>query len=201
MKTAKEILIEGVQQLGISFDVDKGMQYIALLAKWNKSFNLTAITNENEMVIKHLLDCLAIVPYIKGKRVLDVGSGAGLPGLIIALCLPDVLVTLLDCSLKRVRFLEQAALYLKLPNVLPIHSRIEKYQPDEAYDVITSRAFTNLYQFVALTKHLKATDGVILAMKGKLDDDEKNALHDLPFEEIQLHVPFLQGQRHLIRIR
>ena len=201
MRTAKTRLAEGVKTLGVSFDVDKGLDYLAFLTKWNKSFNLTAITDEQEMVVKHLLDCLAIVPYIEGRHILDVGSGAGLPGLVIALSLPEVQVTLLDCSLKRVRFLEQAALHLKLSNVCPIHTRIEKYQPEKPFDVITSRAFTEIGQFVALTQHLKSRDGVILAMKGKLDDDERNALHAVPFEEIQLTVPFLQGQRHLIRIR
>lgn len=201
MITSKEKLDKGIKALGVSFDSDKGLRYLAFLQKWNQSFNLTAITDLDEMVIKHLLDCLAIIPYIKGKRLLDVGSGAGFPGLVIALSLKELDVHLLDSSLKRCRFLEQAALHLGLDNVTVIHQRIEKFRPNQPFDVITSRAFSHLGQFIESSYHLKSTDGLLLAMKAKLDNDEKSVLKPLSFDEISLTVPFLKGQRQLIRIR
>jgi 16S rRNA (guanine527-N7)-methyltransferase len=174
--------------------------YIAELTKWNKAYNLTAIRDSQAMVTLHLLDSLAASPWLYGKNILDVGTGAGLPGIPLALVQPDVKFTLLDTNGKKVRFVKHVAGVLELENVLPVQARIEEYAPALLFDSIISRAFSSLADFIAGSAHALAPDGRLLAMKGKLPNDE---LAELPegwcvSRVEELHVPRLEAERHLL---
>lgn len=175
------------------------LAYLAELEKWNAAYNLTAIRDPREMVTRHLLDSLVMVPQVRGP-LLDVGSGAGLPGIPLAIARPELAVTVLDSNGKKARFLRHAVRALKLPNVAVVESRVEDYRPAQPFAVVTSRAFAALRDFFSLTGHLLAPDGQWLAMKGKLDDSEQQ---DLPagvgIVEIKpLKVPGLAEARHLV---
>jgi len=176
--------------------------YLDLLEKWNRVYNLTAIRERSRMVTHHLLDSLAVLPYLRGPRVLDVGSGAGLPGIPIAVANPALQVTLLESNRKKSAFLTQAVGELRLANAQVVTERVEAWQTELRFDTIVSRAFAELGEFVALAGRLLAPDGVFAAMKG---------VH--PFEEIErlpqgfriqqvvpLHVPGLDAERHLVLV-
>ncbi|MBL1432917.1 MAG: 16S rRNA (guanine(527)-N(7))-methyltransferase RsmG [Gammaproteobacteria bacterium] len=174
-------------------------QFLALLAKWNRVYNLTSIRDPDQMVGEHLLDSLSLTPYVSGPRVLDVGTGGGLPGIPLAILLPDVEFTLLDSNAKKTRFVQQAVIELKLNNVEVVRSRIEAYQPDLAPQQITSRAFSSLRQFVEGVRHLCAATTELLAMKGKHPTQEITELGDIEPEVIVLQVPMVSAERHLVR--
>jgi 16S rRNA (guanine527-N7)-methyltransferase len=178
------------------------IQYLDLLEKWNRVYNLTAIRDKDQMVSNHLLDSLVIVPFVHGDRVLDVGSGAGLPGIPLALANPQLQITLLDSNHKKTAFLRQATAELALANVTVTSERVESWEPPKKFDCIVSRAFAELAEFVNLAKHLLAPGGYFAAMKG---------LH--PYEEIEklpagwrarevraLTIPGLDVVRHLVLI-
>ncbi len=174
------------------------LAYQAELEKWNTAYNLTAIRTPSEMVTRHLLDSLAVLPFVSG-RVLDVGAGAGLPGLVLAIAAPELRVTVLDSNGKKVRFMRHAVRTLGLDNVEVAESRVEDWQAP-AYDQILSRAFASLADFVGSTRHLLAAGGQWLAMKGKLDRTELAAVPaavDIR-ETRRLQVPGLDEDRHLI---
>jgi len=200
------ILSEGLQQLGITLSTEVQttlLQFIALLGKWNRAYNLTAVREPAAMVTRHLLDSLAVLLYVQGPRVLDVGSGAGLPGIPLALALPEVEFTLLDSNGKKTRFLTQAVAELHLTNVTVVQSRIEDYRPPQAFDSVVTRAFAAVAEVVAVTGHLCAPQGQLLLMKGVYPEQE---LTQLPagFElasAVCLRVPGLDAERHVLRIR
>ncbi len=176
------------------------LAYLALLDKWNRVYNLTAVRDAGRMVSHHLLDSLAAVPFFKGDRVLDVGSGGGLPGIPLAIARPDLRVTLIDSIAKKTAFLLQAKAELGLANLSVVTSRVEDYRPDARFDVITSRAFSDLREFVLLTGHLLAPGGQWLAMKGLYPNEE---IAVLPADvrvsaDHALVVPGLEASRHLI---
>jgi 16S rRNA (guanine527-N7)-methyltransferase len=195
-------LISGMEQLGLSGErAPQIMAYLQMLQKWNKTYNLTAIDQLDEMVTHHALDALAVLPYFTGERVIDVGTGGGIPGMIIAIMHPEKKVSLLDAVGKKARFMRQVKRSLSLEGVEVIHQRVEKYIPDEKFDVVTSRAFAALSQFLRLTAHLGKPDADYLAMKGPRDEplDE-----DLPFIRTavrDIEVPFLTGQRKLYQFK
>lgn len=200
-----QTLAQGIAALGLSLDEgrqERLLAYLALLVKWNKTYNLTAIRDPLEMVTKHLLDSLAVLPYLHGARVLDVGSGAGLPGIPLAIGDPARQFTLLDSNGKKTRFLFQAKGELRLANLSVVHSRLERYQPGALFDTVTARAFASLADMAAGTAHLLAPGGVLLAMKGEYPQDELDALPPgfVAREIIALTVPGLEAQRHLVRI-
>jgi 16S rRNA (guanine527-N7)-methyltransferase len=183
------------------------LTYLDLLQKWNKVYNLTAIRNPDEMVTHHLLDCLAAMPALareiaqRPPGLLDVGSGGGLPGIVIAICFPELKVDCVDTVAKKAAFIQQAAASLGLSNLRGVHSRVE--QLTAKYGVITSRAFASLPDFVALSCAALAEEGVWMAMKGKLPDDE---IAQLPsgaavFHVEQLQVPHLDAERCLVWMR
>lgn len=179
----------------------KLLDYLALLAKWNKVHNLTAVRETEDMVTLHLLDSLAILPHIVGNRLLDVGSGAGLPGIPIALVRPDVQVVVLDSSHKKTTFLRQAKAELGLENLQVICGRVEQYQPEEKFQLIVSRAFSELSEFVKLTTDLLAAEGHWLAMKGVYPYHEIAQLSGIQTEVLSLQVPGLDAQRHLVVLK
>ena len=198
----------GALQLGLdlsSAQQQQLMAYLALLNKWNKAYNLTAVRDPAEMVSRHLLDSLSVVPHVEqgGARWLDVGSGGGMPGIPLAIMFPERNFTLLDSNGKKTRFLTQVKLELKLANVDVVHSRVEQFRPPQPFTDITSRAFSSLEDFANWTRHLGDEDSRWLAMKGVQPDDELQALPtDFQLQScVVLKVPGCQGQRHLLILR
>lgn len=196
-------LEDGLTALEIDLEapaVDRLLDFIALLQKWNAVHNLTAVRDADRMVDQHLLDSLAVLPHLKPGRLVDVGSGGGLPGIPLAIARPELAVTLLDSSHKKTAFLRQAAAELDLPNVTVECQRVETWRPEQLFDNVISRAFSELAQFYALAHHLLAPEGVLLAMKGLYPHEE---LAQLPasasVREVKaLSVPGLAAQRHLV---
>lgn len=179
------------------------VSYLELLRTWNHAFNLTAITDPHDMVYLHLIDSLAAAPFIHGKRMLDVGSGAGLPGIPLAVTHPDQHWMVLDKNSKKTRFLTQAAAELHLKNVEAIYSRAEDYKPAQGFDSIVSRAYGTLRLFIESTQHLLNSDGIFIAMKGKYPQDELDHLPE-GFEVKSITpVPIegLAAERHIITMQ
>lgn len=176
------------------------IDYLALLRKWNRTYNLTAVREPQKMLSHHLLDCLAVLPHVAAQSILDVGSGAGLPGIPLAIALPDAQVTLIDSSHKKSAFLKQAAIELGLENVTVICQRIEAWHTEQCYDLVISRAFSDLREFVAAAGRFCAQGGVLAAMKGVYPDEE---LAQVPREfrlekVVALKVSRLGARRHLV---
>lgn len=178
----------------------KLLAYLALLDKWNRVYNLTAVRDTGRMVSHHLLDSLAAVPYFSAKTVLDVGSGGGLPGIPLAIARPEMQVTLIDSVAKKTAFLLQAKAELGLVNLNVVTGRVEDFRPETGFDIITSRAFSDLKEFVSLTRHLLKPDGRWLAMKGLMPHEELAVLpSDVKVSANHtLLVPGLDASRHLI---
>lgn len=179
------------------------LTYVELLQKWNQVHNLTAIQSAEEILVKHLYDSLSLLPWLQSvQTVLDVGSGAGLPGLILAISRPEKQFTLLDASLKRVNFLQHVIRSLKLPGVVALHDRVEKYVPNLTFDWIISRAFSDLSTFVSLSEHLGGTNGVWVAMKANLTSQECQSIpQGFQIEATpKVRVPNLKAHRCLVFI-
>ncbi len=199
-----ENLAAGVKALDLNLGAPQLrllLEYLRLLAKWNRAFNLTSIRDPWAMVPQHLLDCLAVLPYVRGTRLLDVGSGAGLPGMVLAIARPELHCTLLDSSGKKTRFLTQAKLELKLSNVEVVQSRAGNYRAARPFDCIISRALGTLETLVMQTGHLLAPGGCWLAMKGARPEAELAALPTGVRATVhRLLVPGLMAERHLVAI-
>jgi 16S rRNA (guanine527-N7)-methyltransferase len=203
-----EILSDGLRQLNLARPLDEKQQsklikYVELLNKWNKTYNLTAVRKPEQMVTRHLLDSLSICPYLRGKSMLDVGTGAGLPGIPLAIVFPERQFTLLDSNNKKTRFVVQAVSELELSNVDVVQSRVEEYKPDASFETITTRAYSSIGGMVEQTSHLMAQDGVFLAMKGVNPIAE---IDELPSgyhveESHGIKVPGLEEERHLLVIK
>lgn len=200
------LLRRGSRELGLDItesEHDSMLAYLALLIKWNRTYNLTAVRDPEAMVVRHLLDSLAIAPLVDGQRMIDVGSGAGLPGVPLAILNPAREVHLLDSNSKKTRFLFQVKTALRLDNMVVHHQRVESFKPSQAYDVVLSRAFAGLPDMVACCEHLLKPDGVFLAMKGVYPQDELEAVKSLcTIEAVQsVVVPDLDEHRHLVRMK
>ncbi|MDH5600377.1 MAG: 16S rRNA (guanine(527)-N(7))-methyltransferase RsmG [Gammaproteobacteria bacterium] len=202
------ILSNGLQQLNLLQPVDDKQQailikYVELLDKWNKTYNLTAVRDPAQMVTRHILDSLSICTYLRGKHVLDVGTGAGLPGVVLATVFPNHEFTLLDSNNKKTRFVTQAISELELSNVIVVQSRVENFQSPEAFDTIITRAYSAIGNMVEQTAHLLAGDGVFLAMKGTNPVAEIEGLPSnyIIEENHIIRVPGLDEERHLLEIR
>lgn len=198
-----EKLAQGIAELGLDVAADterKLLDYVALIAKWNRVHNLTAVRDDAQIVCAHLLDCLAVVPSLEANTVLDVGSGAGLPGVPVALMWPHARVTLLDSSHKKAAFLRQTVIELGLKNANVICERVEAWQPPHPYDLVISRAFSDLAEFLRVAGRLCAAKGTVATMKGLYPHKE---LAQLPREfklrsVVRLKVPGLSAERHLL---
>lgn len=175
--------------------------YMDELLRWNKAYNLTGIRDVEQMITHHLLDSLSVLPYLKGPRCLDVGTGAGLPGMILALARPDLQWVLLDSKSKKVRFLQHIVDTLKTANVEIVRSRVEDFRPDKTFSTIITRALTSLTDFYQMTEHLRDKEGQLLAMKGKYPDNELSQLGDVDSAIHELVVPGLGSERFLIVIK
>ena len=202
----EKTLSSGLEQLGIALDAgtqQRLIDYVALLQKWNKVYNLTAVRDPENMLTQHLLDSLAVLPHICGKQVVDVGSGPGLPGIPLALANPSLDVTLLDSNHKKTTFLRQACLELGLENTTVVCERVEAWRPAERFDTVVSRAFSDLAEFARLALHLCRENGVMLAMKGIYPHEELTRLpDDVALQHVvQLQVPGLGAERHLVVLR
>ena len=198
-----EQLDHGLAALGIDLPAEaqaKLLAYVALLYKWNKTYSLTAMREQDKAVSHHLLDSLAILPFVPDGRLLDVGSGGGMPGIPLAIAWPELRVTLLDSNSKKAAFLQQAVIELALPNISVHCGRVEQYHPADGFEVITSRAFAELADFVTLTQHLLAPAGRWLAMKGVWPQDEIARLPESARVDAvhRLSVPDVDGERHLV---
>jgi 16S rRNA (guanine527-N7)-methyltransferase len=198
----KAQLEKGMQILGfenIPQIISKLLIYKELLMKWNNSFNLTSVKN-TEILTHHFLDSLAVIPFIKSSTLLDVGTGAGLPGIVIAIVNPDIKVSLIDKVGKKITFIKRIIAELDIKNIETYHDRVELLSSEEKYDGIISRAFSNMEVFIKSTKHLIKTQGVWYGMKSKkILDDEMININD-PWALEKLDVPFLQAERYLVKV-
>lgn len=196
-------LREGCLEMNLSVDqetLSRFLHFIEMLLKWNKAYNLTAITDPEEVVTHHILDSLSIVPYIAGTLVMDLGSGAGFPGIPCALMLPEKQFVLLDGNGKKTRFMTQAVGELKLSNVRVVQSRVEDYRPDQCFDTITARAFSSVATIIKQTSRLIGPTGELLIMKGIYPEAELQAV-TAKVKVVHLEVPGLNSERHLVSIK
>jgi 16S rRNA (guanine527-N7)-methyltransferase len=195
-------LEQGLTLLGVplsAVDRQRLLAYVQLLAKWNAAYNLTAVRDPQDMVTRHLLDSLAVLPYLEGARVLDIGTGAGLPGIPLAVARPDLAFTLLDANAKKTRFVVQAVAELGLKNVEVAQARVENYRPAEKFDTLVARAFSSLADILENARHLCAPRGRFLIMKGQYPQAELAAMPAgyVLDEVVVLKVPGLDAARHL----
>lgn len=201
MNQSEELRL-GIEKMGLDIDAKQQellLKYVTLLHKWNKVYNLTAIRDPQEMVSHHLLDSLAVLPFLWPGRWLDVGCGAGLPGLVLAIVRPEWQFTLLDSNSKKTSFVQQAVIELGLKNVSVCCARVEDFQVGELFDGITSRAFTELGEFLKVTRHLMVGHGRWAAMKGWAEKELQNVPAGYLVEKIiPLHVPGLDAARSLV---
>ncbi|ACJ31781.1 Glucose inhibited division protein [Shewanella piezotolerans WP3] len=178
------------------------VDFVGMLNKWNKAFNLTSVRDPEQMLIRHIMDSLVVSPHLKGSRFIDVGTGPGLPGIPLAILNPDKEFVLLDSLGKRIRFQKQVQFELGINNISSIESRVEAYQPEELFDGVLSRAFASIQDMLQWCHHLPKSDGCFYALKGQLSEDE---MANMPqgfrvTDTIELVVPKLDEQRHLLRV-
>jgi len=203
-KSPASLLAEGIQQLGLSLDTEcqKALiTFVEQLQKWNSVYSLTAIRSQHQSVTRHLLDSLALIPFLHGHAILDVGTGPGLPGIPLALACPDRNFVLLDSNGKKTRFITQIKIQLGLKNVQVVHSRVEKFVSNSAFDTIITRAFGSLPETLALTAHLSGPASHILFMKARDALSEYNQVPAAYYKKMhQLTIPFLHAERNVIEL-
>ena len=198
-----ELLENGIYELGLEerlADDDLLMEYVTELLNWNRIYNLTSVRKAVDIVTRHILDSLTLIPYLNGDRILDVGTGAGLPGIALAIACPEREFVLLDSSSKKLRFVQQTLGILKLDNVTLENCRVEEYRPEALFDTITCRAFSDLPDFYRHTAHLCSKNGKMLAMKGVYPMTEIECIEnkELIDDVVALKVPGLDAERHLV---
>ena len=200
-----QILHDGLVAMGSALPADaqaRLLAYVHLLEKWNRTYNLTAVRVPEQMIPRHLLDSLAILPYLPGRRVLDMGTGAGLPGIPLAVARPDLDFVLLDSNAKKTRFVTQVCAELGLKNIEITQERVEKYRPPRPFDTLVSRAFSTIADMLVASRHLYGPGGQVLAMKGVYPQEELAAIP--PGYKVRaahaLTIPGLQAARHVVII-
>ncbi len=202
-------MLEKLQQLlaqtDIKLDLHQQQQLVTLveqLNKWNKAYNLTSVRDPMQMVSRHIIDSLVVLPYLQGERFIDVGTGPGLPGLPLAIANPDKEFVLLDSLGKRIRFIRQICHELGIKNVTAVQSRVEDYQPELKFDGVISRAFASLNDMLEWCQHLPAVNGRYYALKGIYPESELAEANQIDVEQvIRLQVPEADGERHLVIIK
>jgi len=203
-KKDRDLLIEGLQRMDLKLSdqvIDQLMTYLNLVEKWNRVYNLTAIRERDEMIKLHLLDSLSILNHVHVKNILDVGSGAGFPGIVLAITKPELKVTVMDSVNKKTTFMQQVKSELALTNLDVVNSRVEDYQPITLFEAVTSRAFSNLKNMMSLTQHTLQKEGVWLAMKSKDVKQEVEAFEKNQYTLIPLEVPFINAERYLVILK
>lgn len=201
MNGLAEKLASGVAEMELQVSAEtqhKLLAYVALLHKWNRVYNLTAVRDPAEMITLHLLDSLSVLPYINCDNLLDVGSGGGLPGIVLAICMPELKVTTIDTVQKKAIFMRQVKGELGLNNLEVMHARVENFVPAQKFDVVISRAFSELGLLVKLTQHLLKDTGRWFAMKGVSPDRELKSLNVVKSDIYPLKVAGLDAERHLV---
>lgn len=203
LTTELTLLIEKSEIAITEQQISQLIQYVELLVKWNKAYNLTSVRDPSEMLIKHIMDSLAVGKVLSGNSFIDVGTGPGLPGIPLAILFPERSFVLLDSLGKRITFLRQVVFQLKLVNVTPVLSRVEKFQPEAPLDGVLSRAFASLEDMITWCKHLIDNQGRFYALKGQYPEDELNHLpNDVSLiKSHQITVPNLIGERHVIELK
>ncbi|MEC4748801.1 16S rRNA (guanine(527)-N(7))-methyltransferase RsmG [Methylomicrobium sp. Wu6] len=202
MESCRHILEIGLDTLHVVWteeQIGRLLAFLKLIEKWNKAYNLTAIRHSEDMARLHLLDSLAVLPYIKGTRVIDIGTGAGLPGIPLAIFLPETQFTLLDSNAKKTRFVQQTVLELKLHNVEVRHSRVEAFRPAQKFDTVITRAFAAMPAIMQIAAHLLSKQGVLLAMKGQNPQDELAEVK-VKSSVIPLNTPGVEAERCVVII-
>lgn len=203
-KKDRDLLIEGSQRMDLALSdqvIDQLMTYLDLVEKWNRVYNLTAIREREEMIKLHFLDSLSILKHVHVKNILDVGSGAGFPGIVLAITKPELKVTVMDSVNKKTTFMQQVKSELSLMNLDVVNSRVEDYQPTTLFEAVTSRAFSNLKNMMSLTQHTLQKEGVWLAMKSKDVKQELEAFEKNQYTLIPLEVPFINAERYLVILK
>jgi 16S rRNA (guanine527-N7)-methyltransferase len=203
-KKDRDLLIEGLQRMDLALSdqvIDQLMTYLDLVEKWNRVYNLTAIREREEMIKLHFLDSLSILKHVQVKNILDVGSGAGFPGIVLAITKPELKVTVMDSVNKKTTFMQQVKSELSLTNLDVVNSRVEDYQPTTLFEAVTSRAFSNLKNMMSLTQHTLQKEGVWLAMKSKDVKQEVEAFEKNQYTLIPLEVPFINAERYLVILK
>ena len=198
---AERLLGAGLAKLGQPARLSEPLlAFLHLLEKWNAAYNLTAVREPEKMVTHHILDSLVVMPYLRGLRIVDVGAGAGIPGIPLALACPDFEFVLLDSNAKKTRFITQAINELGLTNVAVERARAEDYRPARRFDTVITRAFASLAEMLDMTQHLGAPDGVFVAMKGNYPQDELLAVSQkFSVDRVEaVQVPGLDAQRHVV---
>lgn len=200
-KHLAQLLTSALARLSIeNTNTEKLLAFVYLLEKWNKTYNITAIRDLEQMVILHVIDSASVYRFLSGNSIIDVATGGGIPGIIFAILNPELKITLLDSNQKKTRFLRFAQRQLNIENITVVCDRVEKFQPKLAYDVVISRAFTEVGRYLQLAGHLCKHDGRVLAMKGPRIESEEN-VSEKGFElhqDIDIQVPFLEAKRRLL---
>ena len=204
IKKDRDLLVEGLYRMSLNLSdqmIDQLMAYLNLIEKWNRVYNLTAIRERDEMVKLHFLDSLSILNYVEMEHVLDVGSGAGFPGIVLAITKPELKVTVMDSVNKKTTFMQQVKSELSLSNLNVVNARVEDYQPTILFDGVISRAFSSIQNMLSMTQHTLKKNGTWLAMKSKDVKEELEALDQNQFTLIPLEVPFINAERYLVKLK
>jgi len=204
IKKDQDLLVEGLHRMSLNLSdqmLDQLMVYLNLIEKWNRVYNLTAIRERDEMIKLHFLDSLSILNHVEMEHVLDVGSGAGFPGIVLAITKPELKVTVMDSVNKKTTFMQQVKSELSLTNLNVVNARVEDYQPTILFDGVITRAFSSIQNMLLMTQHTLQKNGAWLAMKSKDVKEELEALDQNQFTLIPLEVPFINAERYLVKLK
>ena len=204
IKKDRDLLVEGLHRMSLNLSdqmIDQLMAYLNLIEKWNRVYNLTAIRERDEMIKLHFLDSLSILNHLEMEHVLDVGSGAGFPGIVLAITKPELKVTVMDSVNKKTTFMQQVKSELSLTNLNVVNARVEDYQTTILFDGVITRAFSSIQNMLLMTQHTLQKNGAWLAMKSKDVKEELEALDQNQFTLIPLEVPFINAERYLVKLK